>query len=282
MAAHGSVETRLSRPALFADAAEASRFLESLSLARLAGPVACLEETASTMDEAARRARAGASSGALVLAEAQTAGRGRRGARWECPARSGLLFSVVVRPDGKRAEFAHPAGWLSLLAAAAAARALGSLGAKEAATRWPNDILLGDRKCGGVLCEVTRTREGAGAFAVLGVGLNVLARPEELSPPTAARATSLAVTLGRAVERREVLAALLRELDRALALFAEGPLEAIRRSAAERSATLGREVALAGSDGVRRSGRAAGLDDLGRLVLARADGSVETVAVGGP
>ena len=202
-----------------------------------------LRATSSTNDRARALAAAGAPHGTLVTAASQTAGRGRQGRTWSAPPGRALLMSLVLR---------SPDRMLPLAAAVAVAEAAGP----EAAIKWPNDVLLGGRKLAGILAEA-RPQDG---WAVLGIGLNVAVRAEDL--PEELRAT--AATLG--LEPRDVeavLARVLAALERSLALDRAALLDAWRA----RDALRGREVAWADGSGV-----AAGIDGEGRLVVELAGG----------
>jgi BirA family transcriptional regulator, biotin operon repressor / biotin---[acetyl-CoA-carboxylase] ligase len=210
---------------------------------RLGTPRLHLRATTSTNDRARALAAAGAPHGTLVTAGEQSAGRGRQGRAWSAPPGRALLMSLVLRT---------PDRMLPLAAAVAVADAAGP----RAAIKWPNDVLLDGRKLAGILAE-SRPQDG---WAVLGIGINVAVRMEDL--PHELRAT--AATLG--LEARDVEAVLRRVLDtleRALALEREALLDAWRA----RDALRGHEVAWAGG-----SGRAAGIDGDGRLVVELADG----------
>jgi BirA family transcriptional regulator, biotin operon repressor / biotin---[acetyl-CoA-carboxylase] ligase len=210
-----------------------------------------LRETTSTNDRARALAAAGAPHGTLVTAGAQTAGRGRQGRTWSAPQGRSLLMSLVLR---------RPDRMLPLAAAVAVADAAGP----EAAIKWPNDVLLDGRKVAGILAEA-RPQDG---WAVLGIGLNVAVRPDDL--PEDLRAT--AGTLGLAPRDVEpVLARLLGALERTLALETPALLDAWRA----RDALRGREVAWAGGDG-----RAAGIDGDGRLVVDLPDGGRTALEAG--
>jgi len=198
-----------------------------------------LRETSSTNDLARDLAGAGAPHGTLVTAAAQSAGRGRQGRSWSAPPGRALLMSLVLR---------DPPPLLPLTAAVAVAEVCG----EEAQIKWPNDVLIGGRKVAGILAE-GRPQEG---WAVLGIGVNVALRVDELPPELHATAT----TLGRDPSELEpTLAALLRALDRALALDNSALLEAYRA----RDALHGREVSWQGGAGI-----ADGIDGAGRLVVA--------------
>src|SRR5262249_25693334 len=126
-----------------------------------------VDETASTNADAAAAAREGAPQGLVIVAERQTAGRGRLGRQWESPARAGLAVSILLRPDVPPARL----GWLPLLAGVALAESVRHVARVDAYLKWPNDLLLkGDRKTAGILAEAA---DGA---VIVGIGLNVTLR----------------------------------------------------------------------------------------------------------
>jgi BirA family transcriptional regulator, biotin operon repressor / biotin---[acetyl-CoA-carboxylase] ligase len=218
---------------------------------RLGTPRLHLRETTSTNDRARALAAAGAPHGTLVTAGSQSAGRGRQGRTWSAPPGRALLLSLLLR---------SPDRMLPLAAAVAVAETVG----KRAAIKWPNDVLLDERKVAGILAEA-RPQEG---WAVLGIGLNVAVRLEDL--PAELRET--AATMG--LEPRDVegvLARLLAALERALALDTPALLDAWR----SRDALRGRDVAWASG-----AGRAAGIDGDGRLVVELAGGGRTTLEAG--
>ena len=228
--------------------------LRPLALQRALGPdgwrLQVLDRTPSTNAVAAERARAGEPGGLVVVAEEQTAGRGRLDRSWVSPPRSGLTFSVLLRPDLPTAQWP----WLPLWTGLAVATALRERAEVEAALKWPNDVLVEDRKVCGVLAEVPE----AGAV-VLGIGLNVTTAAEELPHP---QATSLRLAGARTTDRDTVLRAVLRSLTRVLA-----DPETARSAYRERCGTLGRRVRveLPGERSVE--GTAEAVDDGGRLVV---------------
>src|SRR5512140_598315 len=165
------------------------------------------DEIESTNLEAKSLATKGAPEGTVVVAEAQSAGRGRLGRRWTSPAGKGLLFSVVLRPSLPMSE-AH---LLTIVAATAAAEAIEKHVPARVAIKWPNDLFIGDRKVGGILMEVSGEQDDVD-WVVLGIGLNVNTEFSELPVALRRTATSLKMTGGEMVDRSDVLATLLLSL----------------------------------------------------------------------
>src|ERR1700677_3672206 len=224
----------------------------------LGQPRVHLREIGSTNERARDLALAGAPHGTLVTARAQTAGRGRQGRRWSAPAGSSLLMSLVLRP---------PPSLLTLIAAVAVCDVVGS----EARIKWPNDVVLPRSdpanplaKLAGILAE----GQPQAGWAVLGIGLNVAVRLEEL--PDELR--SSAATLGYSPQEIEpTLERLLAALEQRLAEPAGVVIDASRA----RDALHGHEIAW----GTGR-GRAQGIDGTGRLIVALAGGGHTTLDAG--
>jgi BirA family biotin operon repressor/biotin-[acetyl-CoA-carboxylase] ligase len=248
----------------------------------LGHPRVHLRSTDSTNDRARALATAGAPHGTLVTAGEQTAGRGRQGRRWTAPANSCVLMSLLLRAGsasgtGATAGSAGSAGpaeslpsLLPLIAAVAVCDAVGA----QARIKWPNDVVMvepqGLAKLAGILVEA-RPQQG---WAVLGVGVNVAVRLEELPPELHGRAATLALSKA---EIEPTLERLLRALGQRLADLPQRTLEAWR----ERDALRGRTVTwAAGSGRPEGSGRAEGIDGAGRLVVALADGGRVTLNAG--
>jgi BirA family biotin operon repressor/biotin-[acetyl-CoA-carboxylase] ligase len=246
--------------------------------------VRAVAETGSSNADLLAAAGAGAAEGTVLVAEAQTAGRGRLGRRWASPPRAGLTFSVLLRPAGVPAALL---GWLPLLAGVAAAASVRAVAAVDATLKWPNDVLVGERKLGGILAERT------GAAVVVGIGINVWQTRADLPPDAAA--TSLALAAGAGVTggaadatgrglRERLLASLLVELGRWYESWRDqaspGDADAcgLRREYVRRCATLGREVTVTmpGSEPV--TGTATGVDLAGRLEVSTTGGMVAVTA----
>jgi BirA family biotin operon repressor/biotin-[acetyl-CoA-carboxylase] ligase len=205
--------------------------------------VEVLAETGSTNAVVAERARAGEAPGLVVVAERQTAGRGRLDRHWESPARAGLTFSVLLAPPPDHVS------WVPLMGGLAVARAVREQTGVDAVLKWPNDVLVGDRKLAGVLAEAV------GGSVVLGIGLNVSTRRDELPVELA---TSLALEGADTTDRDTLLRAVLRAL-------AFG--EADRSSYRDLCSTLGRRVRLELPGGDAVEGVAEEVDGHGRLVV---------------
>ena len=232
---------------------------------RLAGPLLAFASIPSTQTVCRGLAAAGAPEGAVVLADHQSRGRGRRGRSWVAPPGRALLVSCLLRPP------IEPGRWpeLSLMAGCAVAEAVEETTRLETRLKWPNDVLVGGRKVAGVLAEGAL---GAEPYLILGVGVNVSQRPEEWPAELARRAVSLAA-LGAPVSREVLLASLLGRLAvRYDDLLARGfdPVRAAWRG----RAVLGQRVEHPDGNGV-----AVDLDPSGALVLRREDGRTATIVV---
>jgi len=233
---------------------------------RLAGHrVLELEEVDSTSAHARRLLEAGAlAAGDVVVAERQSAGRGRRGRTWvTVPGRS-LAASLVLAPP----LLPRPTR-LTVVAAVAACRALETCGARGLAIKWPNDLLRDDRKCGGLLVEsaagLAGGRDAGRPVCVLGIGINLELRPGDLPAELTERAGDAGLP-GDPQTRQRLLAALLAELDAALAQLG-GPADRERGAEYRRRAWLvGRRVELAA--GLERlAGRIEDVSEDGDLIL---------------
>ena len=225
-------------------------------------------ETGSTNADLLAEARAGAAGGLVLVAEAQTAGRGRLGRSWASPPRAGLTCSVLLRPDRVR-----PArwGWLPLLTGVAVAAALRDVAAVPARLKWPNDVLVGGRKVAGILAEAH------GGAIVAGFGLNVTLTPAELPGPAA---TSLLLAGAASTDRGELLAAVLTRLARGYRSWTAGPDAAwLRAEYLGWCATVGQPVRVELPGGGLLTGTAQDVDATGRLAVQTPAG-LELVGAG--
>lgn len=239
-----------------------------------AGKFHFARSTGSTNADALSAARNGAPHGSVYFADEQTAGRGRGDHGWHSAAGEGVYVSILLR-------LAIPAARLPLLplaAGLAAAHAIQSISGLAVDLRWPNDLLIGPRKAGGILVEANIASEGLPHAVVAGIGINVHQRafPGELATP----ATSLDLETGRRINRQALLVALLESLEReASALLDPASATAILARVEQASTWIrDRNVLVHGPQACQ--GMTDGLDENGFLRVATADGLV-TVQTGG-
>lgn len=256
-------------------------------LDRIGSPLIYFSTTGSTNDVAARLAEHGAADGTTVLADGQTAGRGRLGRTWFSPPGAGLYLSVVIRLgmlDRRKASPATKPGTgpiplpsrLTLLAGVALAEAVRTTTGLPAEIKWPNDLVLGRRKLAGMLAEGAVQR-GVLEYVILGVGINLM--PSAFPPDIGDRAGALETELGRPVDRAALLAQLFVNLGRArTALRHDDVAPWFERWRGLSPSSNGALVEWRAPDGVRR-GRTAGLDRDGAL-LVEANRGIERVVSG--
>ena len=243
------------------DLAHAGESIDALG-GTLGRPLTLLSSTESTSDLAKQAAREGAPHGALWVAEEQTAGRGRRGHSWLCPAGEGLLFSVLLRIPCVPSRIPPVALVAGLAVRDAVARA--APGA-QVVVKWPNDVLVEGRKLAGVLVEaVTIGSRVEGIVVGIGVNVHTRAFPEEIAD----RATSVALVAPSAPDRASLLAAILGGLDRDAHVVLARGLGLVRGRLEAADGLRGRRVKNDGGD----EGVGEGIDDDGRLLVRRDDG----------
>lgn len=225
--------------------------------------------TASTNADVAAAADAGEPAGYVLIAEQQDAGRGRLDRAWESPARAGLLMSMLLRPTVPPASLPL----IPLLAGLAVAEAVRAVAEVPATLKWPNDVLVGDRKLAGLLVE----RTGSGGV-VVGLGLNVSTRAAELPVDTG---TSLAIEGGR-TDREPLAKEILRALGRRYAAYADadGSPTSVVPAYREVCETIGRQVVVHLPGGGTVAGTAVAVDDGGMLVVREPGGADRSWSAG--
>jgi BirA family transcriptional regulator, biotin operon repressor / biotin---[acetyl-CoA-carboxylase] ligase len=257
------------------DALHADDLIARLGKTRVVGrDIRVFEQTTSTNDVIEKLARDGVTEGAVVFAEAQTRGRGRLGRPWLSPARKGLWFSVLLRPDLRPQE----ATQLTVASATALVRALRAETGLKAGIKWPNDILVRGKKVAGVLTELSAELDHV-KYVVLGMGVDVNLNPGEFPPELRRTATSLKIEAGRPVSRPDLAVAILRELDADYARLGSGRFAALADEWEDQCTTIGRNVVIRLGDRVVR-GRAEALDDDGALMVRTVHGRLERI-IGG-
>jgi BirA family transcriptional regulator, biotin operon repressor / biotin---[acetyl-CoA-carboxylase] ligase len=251
-----------------------------LELARLAPPetltrvILWYGQTGSTNAALHGLGQAGWPEGSLAIAEEQTAGRGRLGRSWTAPAGSALLFSLLLRP-----ALSMPDSFtLTMLAAIAVAEGIESLTGLRATIKWPNDVLINDRKVAGILSEVDGEMERL-RFAIIGVGINVNFNTADFAPDIPGTATSIKTELGHSINRLALLRETLGCFDRRYQVLSKGDLAGVRNAWRARLSTIGRPVSVTTLQG-REQGIAEETDEQGALLLRRPDGSLVRVLTG--
>ncbi len=218
-------------------------------------------ELPSTNSVAKQMAAAGAEEGLVVLCERQAAGRGRGSHLWHSPP-GGLWFSFLLRPQAvPRSVLRYTA-----LTAAAVAIAVEEVTGTPIDIHWPNDLMVGERKIGGVLCEVASSGTSL-TYVVIGVGLNVNNGPETFPPELRPRTTSLVELLGHGVEPEPLLVAILETAERLIFDPTEGGFLRYRA----RLSTIGHRVSIEGQQQV--VGLAIDIDESGQLLVTTATGA---------
>ncbi len=232
----------------------------------------CFDEVDSTQNVAQRLIRDGAPEGTLVLAERQTAGRGRLGRHWHSPKGKGIYMSLVVKPEIPL----HLTPHLTLLAAVALNRAIRKVVPEvNPAIKWPNDLLVNGKKISGILLESSAENEQL-QYIVTGVGISCNLEqsdyPEELVP----KATSLLIESGKRIDRARLIAEFLGQLEELYALYYAQGFSPIRTLWEASAVTLGQTVRSSDANG-DFEGTAVGLNEWGGLILRMADGSERTI-----
>ncbi|OGP26052.1 MAG: biotin--[acetyl-CoA-carboxylase] ligase [Deltaproteobacteria bacterium RBG_16_66_15] len=230
--------------------------------------VVCLAVTDSTNRVAMEMAENGAPHGTVVVADEQTAGRGRMGRRWESPPGKNLYVSLLLRPPVPTVE----APRLSLVAGVALADAVEEMGVSPS-LKWPNDLYLGERKAAGILAEMASDPDGV-RHVVIGVGLNVNMEEADFPPVLRGGATSLRIRAGRTFRRVDVLARMLDAFGTRYGEFLEGGFHALHPGWDRRDFLRGMRV-LVRVRGADAWGVAYGVDPEGALRFRRDGGAVE-------
>ena len=239
-------------------------------------PVRILETTPSTNTLAMEMGKAGAPAGSVIVAEFQNQGRGRLGKTWHSPVGGGLYFSMILKPDLAFEDVPK----MTLAAGLAVCKAMEILAGVAPAIKWPNDILLGGRKCGGILAEAEILPSSGNFLVILGVGLNITTPvslfPSDLQP----KVISLLEYSGRFFSRSAVLKGILAELDAVILRLEEGMFPEILAQWRARDAFKGSILSWVSTEGKVVTGVSLGPDDEGILKIREQGGKVHTVLSG--
>ena len=226
--------------------------------------VIVLDTVTSTMDEAFRLGMENCPEGTVVCAEAQSKGRGRLGRAWISPKARGLYFSFVLRPSLPLNQLAQ----LTLMSAVALAEAIENISDLRPSIKWPNDILLGNRKLAGILTEL-RAESDQVKFVIVGVGLNVNTSSHHLTP----QAVSLKIAAGHSFDRTQVFQAILRSLEKWYLKLLHHEFAQVMEEWKKRECTLNKWVRITDPTGMIE-GQAIDLDEDGALLIRKDNGLV--------
>jgi BirA family biotin operon repressor/biotin-[acetyl-CoA-carboxylase] ligase len=250
---------------MFAD--EISQGLKTRLIGR---DIFCYAEADSTNDLAHRLGETGAKEGTCVFAEHQKKGRGRLGRTWEAPKGKNVLLSVLLRPQSPPSEVPR----LTLAASVAVARAVERETGLRPGIKWPNDVLLGDKKVCGILTEMSAEVDRV-KYVVIGIGVNANSVAKDLPEG----ATSLREAAGREIHRPSFARTLLQELEAEYSRVKDGRFDETAKEWEEYTVTSGRRVSATVS-GRKIQGQAAGIDLDGALWIRRDNGLQERITAG--
>lgn len=253
----------------------ADDLLARLGRRRLIGSeIIVFKETGSTNDVADQLARAGAREGTIVLAEAQTRGRGRLGRRWFSPPGKGIWMSVILRPRLQPQQVTQ----LTVMCAVSVLEAIHAVTGLIPEIKWPNDILIRGRKLAGILTEMEAELDRID-YAIIGIGVNVNMDACDWPPALKAGATSLLLETGRWIDRPALATALIQQLDRYYHLLKSDQFSVIAREWQAHCTTTGKRVVIRTPTRII-AGVAEAIDQDGALLVRTHDGQIERV-IGG-
>jgi BirA family biotin operon repressor/biotin-[acetyl-CoA-carboxylase] ligase len=257
------------------DALLADDLLARLGKTKIIGrDIHVFEQTTSTNDVIEKLARDGVREGVVVFAESQTRGRGRLGRKWISPARKGLWFSILLRPNLRPQETTQ----LTVASATALRRAIVSQTRLQPEIKWPNDMLLGGKKVAGILTELSAEVDRV-RHVILGIGIDVNQDASEFPAELRKIASSLKIESGEAISRPALAVEILHELDRDYSRVCAGKFSELAEEWVEHCATIGKDVVVQIGDRKTR-GRAESLDDDGALILRTEHGRLQRITGG--
>lgn len=238
----------------------------SLATESLGRRIELRDQIGSTNREAVSLAQADVEHGTVVLADSQSEGRGRLSRLWFSPPGVNLYCSIVIRKAISADRLPEWLSWLPLTAALAAAEAIETVAATSVGVKWPNDLLIAERKVGGILCE-SGTAARSGPFQVIGIGLNVNGERNDFPQELRETATTIRHETGRFVDRNRLLAQLLHELEACLDEHAHRGSERIALAYRRRCITIGKTVKAMMANGEEFIGLAKSINHDGSLTV---------------
>ncbi len=240
-------------------------------------PIHFFESIPSTNTLAKKLAENGALHGTAVIATSQTEGRGRLGKSWHSVAGKGLYCSIIVRPKLTPQDFPK----ITLAAGLGVAQAVDRIAGGFSQLKWPNDIFLNGKKCGGILTESSAMNEPDGRrFAVIGIGLNLSSSLEDFPEELYGKATSIFLETGIFSDASQVFLAIRNEILQLLDVFCNDGFQPVLTAWKRRDFLLGKETECVGFDGKILVGVSLGPDDEGQLHVKDLKGEIHTVLSG--
>ncbi|MCP9455869.1 MAG: biotin--[acetyl-CoA-carboxylase] ligase [Nitrospira sp.] len=224
------------------------------------------DDVRSTNSEAMALAQAGAEHGTVVVADCQTAGRGRLARQWYSPRGMNLYCSILIREKGSTTDTAEWLSWIPLATALATAEAVQTVSSIALSLKWPNDLIYDEKKVGGILCESSHPVSRS-PIVVIGIGLNVNLPQESLPKELQETATSLFEIVKSPLDRNRLLAQLLNELEPTLNELTGYGVDRLRNAYLRRCATLGKQVRVIMGANKEVIGRAESISRSGALQL---------------
>ncbi len=238
-------------------------------------PVIVLDETISTNSDAMMLGRRGQQAGTVVIARSQTGGKGRLGKTWLSPAGTGLYFSIILRPLLELADLPK----ITLAAGVALCRAIGSSCSVSPMIKWPNDLLIDGRKCGGILTE-SYLENARPPLVVLGIGINISTSPSFFPPDLQHKATSLQQHCPTIVNAKKLLVSIIMEVDDVILAMEKGKFHHLLQQWRGYDATKGKKLTWLTTGRRPVCGISLGPDEEGRLHIRDDHGQVFEVLSG--
>lgn len=246
-----------------------------LSTSFIGRSIIYLDSTSSTNTYAKQTAEKPFKEGTVIIAEEQTAGKGRLGRQWVSPNGKGIWMSILLKPDVLPAD----APKLTIAAAYAVVKALWSCCRLEAGIKWPNDIVAGGRKLCGILTEMSAEGDEIKSV-VIGIGINANLDKEDFGPEVSGMATSIKLETGGAVSRKALIAEVLNEFEKVYEAFSEeGSIKSFLPEYKAKSAVLGKEIRVIGKR-EEITGLAVDISEEGHLVVRLGDGILKEIMSG--
>ena len=227
----------------------------------------------STNTRAKEMAAKGAAHGTVLIADRQTGGRGRMGRSFHSPAGSGIYMSVILRPQCNATELMH----LTCATAVAAAEGIEKATGLHPGIKWTNDLVIGHKKLGGILTELSVTGTGMVDYAIVGIGINCTQKAEDFPEEIRSIATSLEYSTEKSVDRASVIANILTTLD-TICKDLQSVSQILARYR-KNCITIGQEISLVRGEEIRH-GKALDVDDAGALLVEFPDGHRENIQSG--